>query len=103
MAVLMIIDNSDLLGAFVPTKDDAPLVVHSDRMKPSEGSFQRFESVPRRRAQIHQCTGGVQILELSLRDSSKFTGKTAGYRAVPVEEQIFGELTRERCYHNTIT
>lgn len=62
----MVIDHVYITGSAIgPAKYYSPLVVDSNAVEASPSSFQCFEAIPRRRAQITELTGIRDHVELS--------------------------------------
>jgi hypothetical protein len=62
----MVIDDANVVSlAFRPAKDDPPLDVHSDTVKPTPLPPKQLETIARRRAEIKKRLCGVQRIELS--------------------------------------
>jgi hypothetical protein len=75
----MIIHDLDLLRPFVaPPEYDPPLIVHPDRMLACEVASQRFQAVPRRRGEIAEHRGVVQLHQLSASDVGDVGRKPLG-------------------------
>src|SRR6476620_10576034 len=99
MVLLMIVHDLHLAGAVLPPEDDAPLIIDADRMISLEAAFERLQPVPRRLPQIEQSSGGVKVLQLSLRHLTEIRRKPLGHPCPAVEEQIFGKLAAKGDNH----
>ncbi len=58
----MIGTDIDIAGTrIVPAKDDSPLIVDTNTVKADEVALQSFQSVSRRRHQIHQLFAAIRV------------------------------------------
>lgn len=66
----MVVDDLNVLSAAIrPGKADAVLIVDANAVLTASVAGQRLQPVSRERRQVAKLLGGVQLLELSLRDA----------------------------------
>lgn len=55
--------------SFPPDKTDAPLIIDADAVLPLAAAMERFEAIGGWRAKVAELHRGIQLAQLSLRDS----------------------------------
>ena len=92
----VIIGDRDVGGVAVfERKDDAELVVHADGVLPLELSFESFEVIAWRGAEVEQRGRGVEGVELAKHDRpDRFGDRSSGPRVHAIED-VFGGLVGE--------
>jgi len=67
----VIVNDRDLMGiAGLPSKHDPPLVIHPDAVLASRFATKGLQPVPRRRAEVPDRDGGVELIQLPHGDRS---------------------------------
>jgi hypothetical protein len=98
----MVIDDANLVSlALRPAKDDPPLDVHSDTVKPAPLPPKQFETIARRRAEIKKRLCGVQGIELPERRRKYVLRKLADATRRATVVHISRSEVPERGNHNS--
>jgi hypothetical protein len=95
---MVIADLNVTCVAINEPKADPPLVVYRYRVLPFSVALERMKPVARRRLQIVQPHGQVQVLELSGRPFSDIWRKPFG---LAISEELLSSAIRERFDHGT--
>jgi hypothetical protein len=80
----VIVNNLNIFRVPIsPNKADPKLVVHPDAMLPGSVTIQCFEHIARRRPQIFQAGGGVQVAEFPAPNPQQIRRKALWQPALP--------------------
>ena len=96
----VIIDNLHVkcVSTF-PSKNDTPLIVDPDRMKPAPVSLEPFETIAGRCAEIPELGRVVQIQQFPPRGPTQLRRKCSCGSGAPIIEQILGQSISEGLDH----
>ena len=96
----MIIDDLDVVGLCVsPTKDDTPLSVDTDAVKPRPLTVERLEPIARRSSKITEVVSCVEGIQLSQGDGSQIAGQAKGSTGSDPVVEILCTSVAERGDH----
>jgi hypothetical protein len=105
----MVVDYLDILSVPAsPAKNNAPLIVDTDRMISSQLAPERLHPVTGRDTQIAKFSGIMQIQKFAPRHPSKLCGEPPHIPGRFVIEKVFGEpvakaFDHASCYQISIT
>lgn len=85
----MVVDDINIFRAGLgPTKDNAPLVVHTDAVIPDPSPFQRLQPVSRRRTEVSKFARVVKHVQFPGYDASDLAPADSYAQAPLLEEHM---------------